>query len=240
MVFQDLEEREVLHQVDATDFYTLGVAVHHVDDLSRKETVALTHVQEQTGITFFGLARGLFLVRAMVLALVFLVGFALVLLAWCLDFGSIAIIFQESVELHRNHTLQKVFLRKPFQLAVDARKERFDFFLVHLYLFDVIDYLDELLFADFFAGGHVADGELLVDDAFDFLHAALLAEVHDGDGDTRLAGTTRTTASVGIDFHVFGQAVVDDVRQVVHVEPTGSYVRCHEQLQVSLSELAHY
>ena len=84
------------------------------------------------------------------------------------------------------------------------------------------------------------NAELLVQDAFYLLHLTFFAQVHDGDRDTRLAGTSRTSASVGIAFHIIGQAIVDDVGQVVHVQSAGSHIRSNQQLQMTLAELLHH
>ena len=56
---------------------------------------------------------------------------------------------------------------------------------------------------------------------------------------TLLACTTCTTASVGVAFNVVGQSVVDDVGQIVYVQPTSSNVGSHEELHIVLAELLH-
>jgi len=45
---------------------------------------------------------------------------------------------------------------------------------------------------------------------------------------------------VGIAFGIIGQAVVDDVCQVVHVQSAGGHVGGHQQLQVAHAELLHH
>ena len=70
--------------------------------------------------------------------------------------------------------------------------------------------------------------------------AMLLAQVDDGNGGTRLAGTAGTSAAVGIALGIVGQAIVDDVCQVVHVQSAGGHVGGHQQLQVAHAELLHH
>ena len=45
---------------------------------------------------------------------------------------------------------------------------------------------------------------------------------------------------MGVAFGVVGQAVVDDVGQVVHVQSAGGDIGCHQQLQVADAELLHH
>ena len=147
----DFEEREVLHQVNTTHLYTflLQVAVDKLDNLIGIEAVCFSEVQEEAGIAFLCFPAGFLLVSSPFLAF-FRFAF-LVAVLWLFNFRSVLVIFQEAVELHRYYTLDQVFLAQPFELAVDARQESFDFLFVHLYLFDFVNYLDELLFTDFLA-----------------------------------------------------------------------------------------
>ena len=62
----------------------------------------------------------------------------------------------------------------------------------------------------------------------------------DSDGDTHLTGTCRTATAVGVALDVIGQAVVDDVREVVHVQPASCYVGSDEELKIADAELLHH
>ncbi len=221
------------------DAFFLYVSVYQVDNLVGEEAVGLTHVQEQTFVALFGLTSGFLLVRSAALAF-FAFGFSFAAAFGLFYFGSVFVVVQEAVEFHRYHALDEVFFAQPFPFAVDGGQEGFYFVFVYFYFFDVVYHLDELLFADGFSRGERAQGKLLVDDAFYLAHLAFLAQVDDGDGDTRLAGASGTSASVRVALGVVGQTVVDDVRQVVHVQSACGHVGSHQQLEVTLTELLHH
>ena len=67
----------------------------------------------------------------------------------------------------------------------------------------------------------------------------LLTGMDDRDGRTLLARTACTAGTVGIVFNIIRQAVIDDVRQVVHVQSTCSHIRSHENLCEMRTELLH-
>ena len=62
----------------------------------------------------------------------------------------------------------------------------------------------------------------------------------DSDGDTHLPSTCRTATAVGVALDVIRQAVVDDVREVIHVQPASSYVGSDEELEIADAELLHH
>ena len=62
----------------------------------------------------------------------------------------------------------------------------------------------------------------------------------DSDGDPHLPSTCRTATAVGIALDVIRQAVVDDVREVVHVQPASCYVGSDEELKIADAELLHH
>ena len=198
------------------------------------EVVGLAQVDEQADVALLGLAAaGAFAFGLLLL----LAGAAF---GHHLNFGRVAIVLQEAVELQRHHALDDVLLLQPVELAVDGRQEVGNLLLVDLHLLDFVDDLDELLLAYLLAGGHFAGHEFLVDYLLYLAHAALFAQVHDGYRGARLSGAARASAAVGVALGVVGQAVVDDVGQVVDVESAGGHVGGHEQLQVSLAELLHH
>ena len=62
----------------------------------------------------------------------------------------------------------------------------------------------------------------------------------DSDGDTHLPSTCRTATAVGVALDVIGQAVVDDVREVIHVQPASRHVSSDEELEIADAELLHH
>lgn len=53
------------------------------------------------------------------------------------------------------------------------------------------------------------------------------------------SGTSRTSAAVCVAFRIIGQAVVDDVGEVVDVQTACGNVGSHQQLQVAYAEFLH-
>ena len=226
------EEREVAHQVDTSQVdAALRVTVDEADEIGGEEVVCFAHVDEEAHEARFGLAAAVLFTFS---------SFLLFVGADGLYFFAITVVFHEAVELVRHHALDEVFLGQPIQLAADVGHEVSYLFFVHLHFFQVVDDFHQLLFADLLGGRHDACLEFLGDDAFYFAHFALLAQVDDGDGGARLSGASGTSAAVSVAFGVVGQAVVDDVRQVVHVQSAGGHVGGHEQLQVADAKLLHH
>ena len=62
----------------------------------------------------------------------------------------------------------------------------------------------------------------------------------DSDGDTHLPSTCRTATAVGVALDVIGQTVVDDVREVIHVQPASRHVSRDEELEIADAELLHH
>ena len=77
--------------------------------------------------------------------------------------------------------------------------------------------MEELLFADSLTRGEVLTLDGGMRDALNVTEAATLTAVADSDGDTHLPSTCRTATAVGVALDVIRQAVVDDVREVIHV-----------------------
>ena len=127
-----LKERKALHQVDTPDFHlALHMVVHQLHHLFGIETVHLTQIKEQPGVSLFGLASAAF---------AFLVALLPTSRRFA-DFRRVGIVLQETAELPTHHTLDEVFLVEPFQLTVHFGQELFDFLLVHLHALDVVYYL---------------------------------------------------------------------------------------------------
>ena len=62
----------------------------------------------------------------------------------------------------------------------------------------------------------------------------------DSDGDTHLPSACRTATAVGVALDVIRQAVVDDVREVIHVQPTSRHVSSDEELKIADAEFLHH
>ena len=107
------------------------MVVHQLHHLFGIETVHLAQIKEQSGVSLFGLASAAF---------AFLVALLPTSRRFA-DFRRVGIVLQETAELPTHHTLDEVFLVKPFQLAVHFGQELFDFLLVHLHALDVVYYL---------------------------------------------------------------------------------------------------
>ena len=139
----------------------------------------------------------------------------------------------------RNHTLDQVFFAQPVQFTVYFRHEISHIFLIHLHLFQVIDYFQQLFLANLFTGRHFTNYKLLADNPFDFTHFTFLAQVDDGDGSTCLSGTSCTSATVSVAFGIIRQAIIDDVGQIVHIQSAGGNVRGNQDLQIADTEFLH-
>ena len=112
--------------------------------------------------------------------------------------------------------------------------------LAHLHVLEAVGEVVELLLDDLLGLGHLAALKLLANVFLDLPQLASLAAVDDGDGDARLAGASCAPAAVVVDVVVVGQAVADDVGEVVHVEASSRHVGSHQQLQVALAKLLHH
>ena len=82
--------------------------------------------------------------------------------------------------------------------------------------------------------------ELLAYLALYLLDFATLFRVDNGNRHSGLSCTTGTAATVGIGGSVVGQAVVDHVSEVVHVESACSHIGSHKNLEVTLAEFLHH
>ena len=67
----------------------------------------------------------------------------------------------------------------------------------------------------------------------------LLFRMHNTDTGTFLAGTSCTARTVGVVLYIIWQSKVNDMRQVIDIQATGSHISCHQQLRQVLTELLH-
>ena len=110
---------------------------------------------------------------------------------------------------------------------------------VHVHLLYLVYRLVELFGAYLLWRRQVSVHETLAYDLLYGFHLVAFACVYDADRRSLLSGSSRSAAAVGVALDVVGQSVVDDVRQVVHVETSRRHVGSHEQLCEMLSELLH-
>ena len=111
------------------------------------------------------------------------------------------------------------------QLREDSVKRRV---LGELDTLDAIGQMEELLLADGLTRGELLTLDGGMRDALDVTQATTLTAVADSDGDTHLTGTCCTTTAMGVALYIIGQAVVDDVREVVHIQSASCYVGSDE------------
>ena len=174
--FGNFKEGNGGKEVDAPDFHLpLDVAIDDIDDFACKEMVAFATIDEQTPETFFchmGRLRSASAFATMA-ATTLGGGFALRTVRGLNDFRSIGIVTQETAELCGDNAFDKVFARKPRQLAVHLGKKGGNLVIVDLDMLQLVDDMVELLGTDFLGVGKqcafempsaVFSGE---DDAFD-------------------------------------------------------------------------
>ena len=227
------EEREIFHQVDASQFYSSScVIVEQGDQFVREEVIHLTQIDEKAGVTRFCLAAA-FSFTAFSGAFAAAIGRHLY-------FFAVAIIVDKPVELMRYHALDEVFFTQPLQFTVNLRHEIIDILLVYLYFFKIVYHFEKLFLADLLTGRHFTGNEFLTDDAFYFAHLSFFTQIDDGDGCTCLSGTSCTSATVRITFRIVRQSVVDDVCQVVYVQSARGYIGGYQNLDVADAELLHH
>ena len=204
----------------------LHVTVNQFNDLVGIKTICFTKVKEQTGKSRFCFASCLFTVTSAFFAFS-AVSFAP---AVCRSFYffRIPVIFKEAIKFQRNHALDDIFFSKPFQFAIDSRKEIGYLFFVYFYLFNIIDHLYQLFLTDLLSRRHLTNNELLADNTFYLTHFAFLAHIDNGNGCSGFTGTSCSTATMCITFRIIGQSVIDNVGKIVHIQPSGSYIRCNQ------------
>ena len=212
----------------------LHLVVDELDDFLGKEAVDFAQREEQPGVALLGRVAAL----ALLLFAFRLLSFALTL-GNLLDFGRVGVVAQEAAELAAEQSLHDVVLVEPGPTLLHVVHEGRDLLLVDLHALYFVDDVVELLAADFAGLGQRLAHEFLLYDLFHLADFEALPHVHDAYRGALLAGTARAAAAVGVVLHVVGHTVVDDVRQVVDVEPAGRHVGGHEQLYPVLAEALH-
>ena len=233
-----VEERHRVAQVDVSHVYApCDVLVEELHHLAGIEAVFLAEVDEQAVVAGLCLSAAAVALLSCAVALAVAasaapgVGFH--------DFGSVGIVGEELSELHRHDLLDDVFLVDILEEAVDVLHEGSDLVLQDVGLHNLVHHLVELFFADFIGRWDVALLKVLAYFLLYLAYLVLLLRVDDADAGALLPGAPRAPRAVGVVLDVVGQSVVDDVRQVVDVEASGSHVGSHEELRQVLAELLH-
>ena len=235
----DFDEREALHQVDATDGHlvALHVLVYHADNLAGIHAVYLADIQEEADVAFLRLM--LLAPCSLPLAPCSLSLAPCPLLLGVLYLRRIGVILEETPELTREHAADEVVLVEPCPALLHLFHEGRNLFFVHLYALYLVDDMIELLGADV---ARLGQGALLEGLLYLLLHLLYLrAFAHADDADARalLACAPRASGAVRVVLHVIRHAVVDDVCQVVHVQTACRHVGCHEELYAVAAEALH-
>ena len=124
-------------------------------------------------------------------------------------------------------------------MAVNLFEERGNFFLVHVYLRYGVHGLVQLFAAYFLSRGQRSVYKFLLDNLLDGAHLGAFARMDDADRRSFFAGTTCSSAAVGVAFDVVWQSVVNNMRQVVNVQSTCGHIGGHQELHVVVAELLH-
>ena len=156
-----------------------------------------------------------------------------------LDLRCILIVIQEPAELHGDDFLDEVVLVDVLEVAADVLHEGSNLFLIDVGLDYLVHHLVELLLADLLGRGNGSLLKSLANLSLNVADLVLLATVNDAEARTLLARTTGTSRAVRVVLYVVGQSVIDDVRQIIDIETTGSHVGSYQQLDRVLAELLH-
>ena len=146
---------------------------------------------------------------------------------------------QETTELTTQDTFDKVVLIQPCPTFLHLVHEGSNLLLIHLNTFYIVYHMIELLAAYLARLGQRSFLELFLNHLLHLTDTTLLAQVDNTDTGSFLAGTTRTTATMGVILYIIGHTVVDDMRQVVHIQTSGCHISSHQQLGTMLAELLH-
>ena len=243
ILLRHLDVSKLTQQVDVTNLLTtLHVLVQILHDFARIETIRLTQIDEQSLETSLSLmlsaaignlATALATASTTFAATGTLAGLRLD------NLRSVLIVIEELTEGDGHHLLDDVLLVDVLKLAVDFSHIWFNLILIHIGLHDVVHGLEELLLADFLWGWQYAVHEILANLLLNLANLELLSGMDDRDGCSFLAGTTGTTASVGVACHIIRQTIVDNVSQIVNIQTTGSHIGSHQELNGMVAELLH-
>ena len=81
--------------------------------------------------------------------------------------------------------------------------------------------------------------DVFVEEAFDFLKEALVLIGDEGDGRAVIFGSGCTADAMDIVFGITRDVVVDDKRDIVHIDSTGYNIGRDKDLNFSIAEIEH-
>ena len=156
------------------------------------------------------------------------------------DIRGIAVVRQKTVEFHAGQPLDEVFFGQVLQFLVNAFHVGFDLGIVHLLIVDATDDVEQLTLAHFVAcRDHLfRNGRLQF--PLDLADPLLELGGDDDDRNALVPGPAGTTAAVGVDFDLVGQAVIDHVGNLTHVNTARGYVGGDKQLEIPLAKTLHH
>ena len=82
--------------------------------------------------------------------------------------------------------------------------------------------------------------KVLADALLYVANLAFFAHVNYRNRHASLSGAASTTAAVSVGGNIVGQAVVDDMSEVIYIDATGSHIGSYEQLYVVFAEFFHH
>ena len=244
ILLRHLDVSKLAEQVDVTYLLaTLHVLVQVLHNLTWIEAIRLTKVDEETlesslSLVLSATIRYLATTFTATASTTFATTRALASL-WLDNLWRILIVVEELTEGDGHHLLDDVLLVDVIELAVDFVHIWRNLLLIDISLHDVVHRLEELLLANLLWSRKSAIHEVLAYLLLYLANLEFLASMDDGDGSSLLAGTTCTTASMGVACHIVRQTIVDDVGKVIYVQSTGSHIGCHQELHGMVTELLH-
>ena len=121
-----------------------------------------------------------------------------------------------------------------------AGQERLDVGLLHFLFVDGLHNVEKLFFAHIGSRWQALALENSFAALFDLADFLLKLHRDDADGHAKVASAARTATAVGINFGLVGQAVVDHVADLAHVDAPGGHIGGDEQLEVAFAETLHH
>ncbi|OPZ02701.1 MAG: hypothetical protein BWZ11_00676 [Bacteroidetes bacterium ADurb.BinA395] len=98
----------------------------------------------------------------------------------------------------------------------------------------------KLFFANFQTIGYLLLNKIFFQHFFQFLNFMFFFRMDDGNGNTFFVDSACSSTSVCVHFGIVRQIVVDDMREIAHVQSSGSNVGSHQQLNIANSEFLHH
>ena len=156
------------------------------------------------------------------------------------EIRSVFVVIQESIEFQRHKSFNHFLFGQIFHLFHDLSHVWCNLFLVYLHILHTVYHVEKLFLAHFQSVRDLLLFELAFQHAFDILDFEFFLGVYDGYRNSRFVGTSGTTASVGINFHIIGQVVIDHMGQVAYIQSAGSHIGSYQELDIAYAKFEHY